>query len=129
MKLRFKPPTTAIPVTKLLNCPGGSAAVAWHEIHAVTPRLLWRSEVVSSVDSPQRGGAGHLTTANKLSQGWWSKTEANHLDPHQSKRLFFLLFVCLTHCCFCFLLLCVPFISLEQFKGPIKQVSIIFMHS
>lgn len=72
--------------TVKLSC--GNAAMAWHEIHAVTPRLLWKSEVISPVDSPQRGGTGHLITANRLSQGWWSKIGANHLDPHQYKRLF-----------------------------------------
>lgn len=69
VKLHCKPPTTAIPATKLQNCPGGSAATAWHEIHAVTPRLQLGSEVISSVDSPQIGGTGHLITANRLSQG------------------------------------------------------------
>lgn len=88
----------------------GSAAMAWHTIHTVTPRLLWRSEAISSVDSPQRGGAGHLTTANRLSQSWWNENEANCLDPHQSKRRFFLFFLLLMYCCLCFLLLCVPFI-------------------
>lgn len=43
----------------LQSCPRASAAMAWYEIYAVTPRLMLRSEAISSLNSPWVAGKGH----------------------------------------------------------------------
>lgn len=68
--------------------------MALYEICAIPLRLTPKSEDISLLASPHVAGKGHLTTANRPSQGQWSKNEAKHLDPPPSLRdLFSILFI------------------------------------